>query len=103
MALFTIGNWEISNQGIKWKGTPLQLFSISIEEIRNTGFGERENMYDWLIHVMSRNWITREDVYALNSAYIFVFHHFNIKIDAEIFARTIKYQEQQFKFDELLP
>jgi hypothetical protein len=66
-----IGNWEITKEGISWKGQPDVKYSIPTERLTECGPGERANMYDWLVHLPEKTWLTETDVYSLNTALIY--------------------------------
>ena len=100
MIPFKIGNWEINQQGIEWKGETGRELIIDKERITETGFGERENTYDWLIHLTGKSWLTRTDIYALNSAFIYAISFFELDLNSNSFVKTFMEQEKQLAFAE---
>lgn len=92
MKPFQIGNWLIDQDGINWIGTPKYLIS------KETLTDSRGKSYDWLIHMPEKTWLTREDIYALNTAYVYAMEAFEIPYPAELsFIETFKDQEEILK------
>ncbi len=71
MIPFQIGNWLITTDEIKWVGVPNVDCSISKDSLNEPGPGERRTMYDWLIHLAGKAWVTTVDVYSLNTAFVY--------------------------------
>ncbi len=100
MIPFKIGNWEINQNGIEWKGKTGRELIIDKDRITETGVGARENTYDWLIHLTEKNWLTRNDIYALNSAFIYAISVFGLDLNSNSFVKTFIEQEKELKFAE---
>lgn len=100
MIPFIIGNWEINQEGIEWKGETGRELIIDKERITEAGIGERENTYDWLIHLTEKSWLTRTDIYALNSAFIYAISLFELGLNSNSFVKTFIEQEKQLAFAE---
>lgn len=94
MIPFKIGNWLINDDGIQWDGIPKINYVISRDRIVEPGPQGRSNMFDWLVHMPEKTWMTREDSYSLNTAIIYAMEAFNIsKPDNLSFVETIIEQE----------
>lgn len=100
MVPFKIGNWEINQSGIEWKGEAGRELIIDRDRITESGFGERENTYDWLIHLTEKSWLTRSDIYALNSAFIYAISVFELDLNSNSFVKTFIEQEKELQFGE---
>ncbi len=100
MIPFKIGNWEINQLGIEWKGKTGGELIIEKERITETGFGERKNTYDWLIHLTSKGWLSKIDIYALNSAFIYAISFFDLDLNSNSFIITFIEQEKQLALVE---
>jgi hypothetical protein len=100
MVPFKIGNWEINQSGIEWKGETGRELIIDRDRITESGFGERENTYDWLIHLTEKSWLTRIDIYALNSAFIYAISVFELDLNSNSFVKTFIEQEKELQFGE---
>lgn len=87
-----IGNWLIDQDGIKWDGVPKHTYEISKDRITE----ERDDMFDWLIHMPQKTWLTREDIYALNTAFIYAIEKFDITVPPNMsFVETLIVQDNQ--------
>lgn len=100
MIPFNIGNWEINQHGIEWKGKRGRDLLIEKDRITETGFGDRESTYDWLIHLTEKNWLTRTDIYALNSAFVYAISFFKLDLNSNSFVKTFIEQEKQLMYAE---
>ena len=98
MIPFTIENWLINHNGIKWVGTPPVDYEISRDRITECGPGERNNMYDWLVHMPTKSWLTKCDIYALNTALIYAMEAYGIPFPKELsFVETFKDQKNEMR------
>ena len=88
------GNWEVTNDGIIWTSVPIGYF-VPREEIHDGGFGERENVYDWLVHLPGKTWLSRKDIMDLNEAYLYAFDYYDIgEADHLSWEETMRQQEE---------
>lgn len=94
MTPLKIGNWLINNDGIKWDGSGGGIVTLERDSITEFGSAERGNVYDWLIHVPEKTWMTPEDTYALNAAFIYAVGVFNLNFDADCFAESLIAQQE---------
>jgi len=91
-----INNWLIDQTGIKWAGQPEIDYLIPKEELIKSGFGNRKNMYDWLVHMVEKTWLTRTDIYALNTALIYAIEEFKISFPEDLsFIATFNEQDKE--------
>ncbi len=95
MIPFKIGNWLIDDDGIKWDGKPKVKYEIHKSRLAEPGPPGRDQMYDWLVHMPEKTWLSREDVYALNTALIYAMDYFNVSFPKNMsFVETIIEQEK---------
>jgi hypothetical protein len=80
MDVIKIGNWVVTNEGIEWRGQPEVDLLIPRSELTQLGTIERSRMYDWLVHLTSKMWLTEFDLYALNTAYIYSLEYFDYPV-----------------------
>jgi hypothetical protein len=100
MEIIKIGNWTITEEGIKWSGKEEIKYFIGKERITERAQGTKTDMYDWLIHMVERPWLTREDIYALNTAFVYALEYFDIGfLDNMSFVETFELQKEQLEFD----
>jgi len=94
-----IGNWEINDKGIQCIKHGLSHILIDKNDLTESGFAERKNSYDWLLHLPSKADLTREDIYALNTAFIYAIEYFNLDFNSNSFIETLTIQEKELNND----
>ena len=52
-------------------------YYIEKESLMHLGTGDRRNMYDFLVHLTEKTWLTDEDLYSLNTAFVYAMEYFN--------------------------
>lgn len=87
-----IGNWLINDKGISWDGKNKRKYFISVEELQS--YAGRDEVYDWLVHLPSKDWITETDMYALNSAFIYLISLHGMDFHKSAFIKTLEQQQQ---------
>lgn len=93
MSEFLIGNWLVTDEGIEWLEDDREGYFIDKERLLES----RGDKYDWLVHMPQKTWLTREDIYALNTAYIYAMEKFGVPFDRLSFVSTFHEQEQDLK------
>jgi len=92
MEIFKSGNWTLTKNGIQWGGPPD--FLIPQSSIGQPGSGYRKKMYDTLVQMTEKTWLTKDDIGNLNTIYIFALEYYNIGFSKDIsFVET--FQEQK--------
>lgn len=100
MQIIKIGNWIIKDDGIHWAGQPETGLVIEKERLNEGGPGDRVEMYDWLVHLPTKTWLTNEDIYALNTALIYALEYFDIGFDNNLsFVKTFIEQQKEMITD----
>lgn len=97
MEIFKCGNWTLTKNGIQWGGQ--QDFLIPLTHIGQSGSGNRIKMYETLVDLTAKTWLTKEDISDLNTAYIFALEYFNIGFSKEI-SLVETFQEQKKLLEE---
>jgi hypothetical protein len=98
MLPFQIGNWLITEEGIEWVGQTKRDFLITKDRLAEFGSGDRRKMYDWLVHLPTKGWVTETDIYALNTALIFALEYFKIGFPSDLsFVETFIEQQNEMK------
>ncbi len=55
-------------------------------------------MYDWLVHLVEKTWLKREDIYALNTALVYALEYFGIGfIEGISFVKTFEEQNKELR------
>ncbi len=93
MVPITIGKWLIKEEGIEWTGN--NKYFIEKDRLLELGTGSRSNMYDWLIHLPEKTWLTKQDIYELNTALIYAINYFGFDLNRLSFVETIIEQQKQ--------
>jgi len=102
MEIIKIGNWTITEGGIKWSSKEEIKYFIDKERITERVQGTKADMYDWLIHMVEKPWLTREDIYALNTAFVFALEYFDIGFLEDIsFVETFEIQNEDLNKDNI--
>ena len=98
MEILRIGNWTITEEGICWNGKPKVDYMITKERLAETGSGARANTYDWMVHLVEKTWLKREDIYALNTAIVYSLEYFGIGFPEGIsFVKTFEEQNKELQ------
>src|SRR5581483_6285047 len=98
MIPYKIGNWLINADGIRWDGIPKVDYLITQQRLLELGPPpERANMYDWLVHLPEKTWLTEADVYTLNTAFIYALAHFGLNFNTGSFVETLIEQQRQLE------
>lgn len=92
MIPFEIGNWTITEKGITHKNNPDYL--IDIDSLAEAGTDGRETIYDWLVHLPTKTWVSTEDVYTFNTAMMFALEYFDIQSDLSFVDTFIEQQRE---------
>jgi hypothetical protein len=94
MISMRIGNWKITDDAIQWSAKGFQRFVIEKELLLETVKQEPtyEHMYKWIIMATDEDWLTADDLYDLNFAFVFAAGSWQQELDYEIFDKTVEYQ-----------
>ena len=98
MIPFDIENWTITADGIIWTGQPQVDYLIPRARLLELGNAERTNMYDFLIHMCEKTWLTVADIYTLNSAFIYAVSAYGFTLNSDVFVSSLI--EQRIKIAE---
>lgn len=55
-------------------------------------------MYDWLVHMPNKSWINKEDVYTLNTAFIYAMELYGLDFNINSFIKTLKEQQVEMRY-----
>jgi hypothetical protein len=99
------GNWRITENTIEWSGEGLNRFVIEIQKLTETITTTPTNysLYKWIISALDEGWLTDDDLYDLNFAFVFAAGASGQPFDYQIFDRTLEFQynmlddEEQFE------
>lgn len=97
MVPFKIKNWLITEEGISWNGEPDVSYNISRDRLLELGPGDRNRMYDWLVHMPEKTWLTETDVYAPNTAFMYAAEYYGLGINTGSIIETLIEQQKILK------
>ncbi|MET0637473.1 MAG: hypothetical protein ABWZ25_15685 [Chitinophagaceae bacterium] len=94
------GSWLVSEKGIEWGvADGGNKFSIPVAELTAIQ-KEDETMYKWLVAAMDEEWISVEDLYDLNYAFVYACGKLNVDFDYDILESTLDYQFDSMDMDD---
>jgi len=96
------GNWNITETTIEWSGEGLNRFVIEIQRLTEiiTTTPTNYNLYKWIIFALDEDWMTDDDLYDLNFAFVFAAGASGQSFDYQIFDRTLEYQYNMLDDEE---
>jgi hypothetical protein len=94
-----IGNWRITEKSLEWTGKNMLRFAIEKEMLLETtsppeAYGGQ--LYKWIVLATDTDWLTADDLYDLNFAFVYAAGYWRMELDYTTFDDTAAYQ-----FDEL--
>ncbi|HEX2536566.1 MAG TPA: hypothetical protein VHK69_22640 [Chitinophagaceae bacterium] len=93
------GKWIIQDNGIAWNTAGQNGYIIPREEltyIRRQIDGTR--YYEWILSATDEEWLSQDDLFDLNFAFVYAAARFGLPFDYEVFDATL--EEQYDRFDE---
>ena len=96
------GDWNITVTAIEWAGPGLNRFVIGKHSLLETTRLEDEegDMYKWIILATEEEWLSHDELYDLNFAFVFAAGASAGDFNYEIFDRTLEYQFDVLDEDE---
>lgn len=94
------GNWEITNDSISWNGNQFQRFVIPVEQLNTTRQVADETYYDWILLATDEDWLTQNDLYDLNYAFVYAIAKAGLEFNYDIFDATLEKQFDQFDLED---
>lgn len=78
------GNWEVTENGIEWRGAGFNRFAVPGRQLLDT----ENNRYKWILQATDEDWLTEDDLYDLNFAFVYAAAKFG-NFNYEIFDHTL--------------
>ena len=96
------GNWTITEDTIEWSGDKLNRFVIPKAELNRTRYDKtaETHFYDWILLATAEDWLTENDLYDFNYAFVYAIAKFNLDFDFQIFDNTLAEQYDLFDDEE---
>jgi hypothetical protein len=87
------GKWVVEELGIAWTGGPE--YMIHASRLLETQEGPNGPVYDWLVHMPGKTWLSHEDILDLNEAFQFGLRRFGLSNKTSIsMDETLRMQRQ---------
>lgn len=87
------GHWNVTEKGIEWDSEARGNYFIDSMRLLELTDRKGVTMYDWLVHVPPKTWVTKEDAMDLNSAFKYLASKLDMEIDENIYADSLEYQK----------
>ncbi|MEI6948476.1 hypothetical protein V9K67_14880 [Paraflavisolibacter sp. H34] len=95
------GNWTITEEGIAWKGKGFSRFEIPREGLNKIRQDENgANWYEWILLATEEDWLTQNDLYDLNYAFVYAIGKYGLDFDYDTFDDTLELQFEQFETED---
>lgn len=96
------GNWNVTEKAVVWVGSKFQRFEIPADQLNNTRNNDsgQTTFYDWILIATEEDWLTENDLYDLNYAFVFAMAKYDLEFSYTIFDDTLAEQYEQFENEE---
>jgi len=96
------GNWQVTETSIEWKGGGLSRFVIPLNELNVTRQESSDNaiFYDWILRATEEDWLTQNDLFDLNYAFVYGIAKSGLDFNYDIFDETLEEQFDQFDMED---
>lgn len=87
-------NWLVTENSIEWNGddsNTLVIPSNKLTELRKTKL-DAPPLYEAILAAIDNDWLSQNDLYDLNYAFVFAIAKFNLEFDYQIFDDTLAEQ-----------
>ena len=92
----------VNDSGIEWQGKSLNRFQIPADALLDlvVDQSESDGMYQWIIRATGEDWLTDDDLYDLNFAFVYMAGVKNLPLDYQLFDHTVGYQFDLLEEDD---
>lgn len=95
------GNWEVTDQEIRFAVGALNRFVVPIDSMLEIGDNdEGERMYKWLLLALEEDFLTDDDLYDFNFAFVYAAAKQRGQFEYALFDKTAAYQFEQLDEEE---
>lgn len=96
------GNWKVTQEGIVWNGPGYNQFVIPGAELlaERPGILSTPTTYEWIMRATDENWLTEDDLYDLNYAFVYAAARFGLSFSYETFDNTLEEQYERFEDED---
>ena len=95
------GNWIIAGESIEWNQNGLNRFVIPKDSITAIRYDKKGSFfYDWILKATEEDWLTQDDLYDLNFAFVYAVAKWELEFNYQTFDATLEEQYEQFDEEE---
>ncbi len=96
------GNWVVKENSIEWNSDRLHRFVIPKESINTIRKNHTDNsaFYDWILLATEEDWLTQNDLYDLNFAFVYAVAKYKVEFSYDVFDATLAEQYEQFEDED---
>jgi hypothetical protein len=96
------GNWKIIEDSIVWNGGDTQSYVIPASHLNITmvDFTKKTTLYETILLATNEDWLTQNDLYDLNYAFVYATAKFAVHFNYDIFDATLAWQYEQFENED---
>lgn len=91
------GNWLVSDAGIEWRGQGRNRFVVTPQQLLET----EDDMYKWILLATEEDWLTEDDLYDFNFAFVYAAAKSGKNFDYDIFDETLSEQYDALDEEEM--
>ena len=100
MSDMLFGNWKVTEDSIIWNGGELSHFRIPSNQLINTRRVGDAFFYEWILLVTNEDWLSEDDLYDFNYAFVYAAAQFKLDLNYETFDATLAEQYDQLEEEE---
>src|SRR3954453_10576853 len=91
------GNWKVTDSSIEFNAGGPGRFVIPFNELNATRQNnDNTTFYDWILLATEEDWLTQNDLFDLNYAFVYGIAKSGLDFNFEIFDATLEEQYDQF-------
>src|SRR4051812_47761621 len=93
-------NWQVTDDGIQWNGGGFNRFFIARGKITDLRKNTAGIFYEWILLATEEDWLTQNDLFDLNYAFVYAIALFKLDFDYHVFDATLEEQYNQFDMED---
>lgn len=95
------GSWTITENTVEWNEDDMNKFVIPREDITAIRYDKKGSFfYNWILLATEEDWLTQDDLYDLNFAFVYAVAKWGMELSYETFDATLEEQYEQFDEEE---
>ena len=94
------GNWIITEDSIHWNDNGFSRFVIPADQLIVVKLTRQGPLYEWILKATSEEWLTQNDLYDLNYAFVYAAAKYGLNFNYDIFDATLAEQYELFDAED---